>query len=128
MAVVELQRVVKSFGGIEVLHRMDLTIQDGEFAVHLGPSGCGKSTLLRIIAGLEDPTEGEILIDRRLVTSVDPKDRNIAMVFQSYALYPHMTVRQNLAFALKLRREPAQSIVRRVENAGEILGLSELLD
>jgi len=128
LATVELRQVTKFFGKTEVLRPMDLTIADGEFAVLLGPSGCGKSTLLRIVAGLEDVTAGEVLIDGAPVTAVDPKDRNIAMVFQTYALYPHMTVRQNLAFALKLRGSSQQLIEDSVRKAADILGLSDLLD
>src|SRR5438132_1371291 len=102
-AAVSLQSVRKAFGATEVIHDVNLEIAPGEFLVLVGPSGCGKSTLLRMIAGLEDVTSGEIAIDNETVNDVDPADRDIAMVFQSYALYPHMTVRENLAFGLNAR-------------------------
>jgi multiple sugar transport system ATP-binding protein len=128
MAAVEIQNVVKSFGQIPVLHGVDLSIGEGEFTVLVGPSGCGKSTLLRMIAGLEEATSGTIRIGGRIVNELPPKDRDIAMVFQSYALYPHMTVRKNLAFALKLQKKSAEEVERRVARAADILGLAPLLD
>ncbi len=127
MSTVELRGVSKSFGLAEVIHSLDLTIESGEFAVLLGPSGCGKSTLLRMVAGLEEVTEGDLFIDGEDVTEVDPKDRDIAMVFQNYALYPHMNVRENLAFSLKLKREKQPEIDARVARASEILGLDDYL-
>src|SRR5215207_3168398 len=108
MAPVSIRNVRKSFGAMQVVHGVSLDIQDGEFVVLVGPSGCGKSTLLRMIAGLENVTEGEIRIDGQVVNDMAPKDRDIAMVFQSYALYPHMSVRDNMAYSLKLRRTPAE--------------------
>jgi ABC-type sugar transport system ATPase subunit len=100
MAKVELRSVKKSFGSVNIIPELNLDIQSGEFVSLVGPSGCGKSTILRMVAGLEDPTSGEIRIDGRVVNDVNPKDRGLAMVFQNYALYPHMTVRENLGFAL----------------------------
>ena len=105
-----------------------MDIKDKEFIVFVGPSGCGKSTTLRMIAGLEDITEGELYIDQNLVNDIAPKDRDIAMVFQNYALYPHMTVYDNMAFGLKLRKYDKADIDKRVQEAAEILGLKELLD
>ncbi len=128
MARVELRNVTKVYDNQVVAVRdASLTINDKEFLVLVGPSGCGKSTLLRMIAGLEDITAGEILIDGQVVNDVPPKDRDIAMVFQNYALYPHMTVFENMAFGLKLRKFPREEIERRVREAAEILGLSEFL-
>src|SRR5688500_16818044 len=106
MAAVEIRDVRKAFGNVKVIHGVDIEIGDGEFVILVGPSGCGKSTLLRMIAGLETITAGEIRIGDRVVNNVPPKERDIAMVFQNYALYPHMTVRDNMAFALKLKRAP----------------------
>src|SRR5215471_11779433 len=117
----------KRFGKVEVVHDINIDIADKEFLVLVGPSGCGKSTVLRMIAGLEDASEGEIYIGDRIVNNVDPKDRDIAMVFQNYALYPHMTVYDNMAFGLKLRHLPAQDIHKRVLDAADILGLDKLL-
>src|SRR5229473_5810658 len=114
MASVELKQVRKSFGSTQVVHGVDISIADGEFVVLVGPSGCGKSTLLRMIAGLEEISEGEIMIGDRVVNNVPPKQRDIAMVFQNYALYPHMKVFDNMAFALKLRRVPKPSVRERV--------------
>ena len=128
MASVTLREVRKSFGDVQVVRGVDLTIRDGEFLVLVGASGCGKSTLLRMLAGLETPTSGEILIDGERVNDVRPQDRDIAMVFQSYALYPHMTVRENLAFGLRVRKRPAAEIEAAVQEAAEMLGLGELLD
>jgi multiple sugar transport system ATP-binding protein len=127
MARVQFKHVYKNFNKVEVVHDINLDIKDSEFLVLVGPSGCGKSTCLRMVAGLEDPSAGEILIGDRVVNNVDPKDRNIAMVFQNYALYPHMSVYDNMAFGLKLKHTPAQEIKKRVEQAAEILGLQHLL-
>ncbi|WP_026620848.1 lactose/L-arabinose transport system ATP-binding protein (plasmid) [Ensifer sp. WSM1721] len=125
---VVLSDVRKSYGSLEVIHGIDLTIEEGDFVVFVGPSGCGKSTLLRMIAGLEEVTEGEIAIKGRDVTDLDPSERGIAMVFQSYALYPHMSVRENLAFGLKMARTAAADIERRVAQASAILKIDHLLD
>ena len=123
MAGLSLRSVKKSFGEVEVVHGVDLEIVDREFMVFVGPSGCGKSTLLRMIAGLEDITSGEIAIDGRVVNELDPKDRDIAMVFQDYALYPHMTVFENMAFSLRYRGIDRQEIRRRVDEAARILDI-----
>ncbi len=129
MASVELRKVSKVYEGqVTAVKAADLFIHDKEFVVLVGPSGCGKSTLLRMIAGLEEITSGELLIDRQVVNSVPPKDRDIAMVFQNYALYPHMSVYENMAFGLKLRRFSKDEIDRRVREAAEILGIERLLD
>ncbi|TPG20050.1 sn-glycerol-3-phosphate ABC transporter ATP-binding protein UgpC [Sphingomonas koreensis] len=128
MATVELAGVAKGFGAVEVLRDVDLAIADGEFVVFVGPSGCGKSTLLRLIAGLDAPSAGHVSIGGRVVDDVAPADRGIAMVFQSYALYPHMTVRQNLGFALKLQRLPRAAIDAAVEAAAATLDITHLLD
>jgi multiple sugar transport system ATP-binding protein len=128
MASVRFEGVVKRFGAITVVDRLDLEVEDGEFLVVVGPSGCGKSTLLRLLAGLETPDEGRISIGGRVVNGVAPRDRDIAMVFQSYALYPHLTVRRNLAFGLEMRRVPGPEIAARVDRAARLLGLGELLD
>ena len=128
MADVSLKNVFKSFGKNEVIHGISCDIQDGEFIVILGPSGCGKSTLLRMVAGLEEITRGEIAIDGRVVNQLEPAARDIAMVFQNYALYPHMTVFKNMAYGLKIRRMPKEEIETRVHKAAEILELSELLN
>ena len=127
-ARIELRGVRKSFGALTVVHGLDLTIEGGEFVVFVGPSGCGKSTLLRMIAGLEDVTEGDIFIAGRDVTELDPSRRGIAMVFQSYALYPHMSVRENLAFGLEMAKTPAGEIEQRVNAAAGILKINPLLD
>jgi len=128
VARVELRNVTKVYDNQVVAVRdASLTINDKEFIVLVGPSGCGKSTLLRMIAGLEDVTSGEVLIDGQVVNDVPPKDRDIAMVFQNYALYPHMTVFENMAFGLKLRKFPREEIERRVREAAEILGLTDFL-
>ncbi len=127
MASVTIANVRKAFGTTEVLHGVSVDIADGEFVILVGPSGCGKSTLLRLIAGLENITRGEIMIGGRVVNDVAPKARDIAMVFQNYALYPHMTVRDNMAFSLSLARAPKQAMDAQVQRAAEILGLSELL-
>ena len=129
MARVELKNVKKVFpGGVAAVKGADLVIEDKEFVVLVGPSGCGKSTTLRMVAGLEEITDGEIYIDGKLVNDVPPKDRDIAMVFQNYALYPHMTVYKNMAFGLILRKYPKKEIQERVMHAAEILGITELLD
>jgi lactose/L-arabinose transport system ATP-binding protein len=127
-AKIELREVRKTFGAVNVIHGVDLTIEGGEFVVFVGPSGCGKSTLLRMIAGLEDVTSGDILIAGKDVTDLDPAKRGIAMVFQSYALYPHMSVRQNLAFGLEMAKTPADEIERRVNAAAHALKIAPLLD
>jgi len=128
MAAVTLKAVRKSFGSTEVVHGVDVDIEDGEFCVLVGPSGCGKSTLLRMIAGLEEISGGEIRIGSRVVNNVQPKERDIAMVFQNYALYPHMTVYDNMAFSLKLAGLPAEEVRSRANEAAQILGLMQYLD
>jgi len=128
MAAVSLRAVAKSFGPVRVIQDVDLEIADGEFVVLVGPSGCGKSTLLRMIAGLETINKGDILIGDEVVNEMSPKERNIAMVFQSYALYPHMTVRDNLGFSLKLARAPRAEAASKIQRAADILGLSDLLE
>ncbi len=128
MGAVEIADVRKSYGHMEALHGLNVDIEDGEFVILVGPSGCGKSTLLRMIAGLEDITAGEISVGGRVVNNLPPKERDIAMVFQSYALYPHMTVAQNMGFSLKLARAPKEETQRRVREAAQILGLETLLD
>jgi multiple sugar transport system ATP-binding protein len=129
MAVITLENVTKAFvGGVVAVDDVNLMIEDGEFMVLVGPSGCGKSTLLRMIAGLEEITDGTIRIGDRDVTELPPPDRDIAMVFQNYALYPHMSVRENLGFGLSVRHTPKPEIRRRVEDVASLLGLEELLD
>jgi multiple sugar transport system ATP-binding protein len=128
MASVAIRDVRKAFGATAVIHGVDISIRDGEFVVLVGPSGCGKSTLLRMIAGLENITAGEIRIGERIVNHVPPKERDVAMVFQNYALYPHMTVAANMAFSMKLRGAPKKEIDERVSRAAAILGLSQLLE
>ena len=128
MADVSIRNVTKQFGKSEVIHGITCDIRDGEFIVILGPSGCGKSTLLRLVAGLEEISGGEIAIAGRVVNDLEPADRDIAMVFQNYALYPHMTVFKNMAYGLKMRRMPKDEIDRRVRTAAKILELSALLD
>jgi multiple sugar transport system ATP-binding protein len=128
LASVVIQDVRKSYGATPVVHGVNIDIRDGEFAVLVGPSGCGKSTLLRMVAGLEDITGGEIRIGDRIVNDLPAKARDIAMVFQNYALYPHMTVASNMSFALRLRRTPKAEIDAQVGRAAEILGLTSLLD
>jgi multiple sugar transport system ATP-binding protein len=128
MATVSIRKVRKRFGATEVLHGVDVEIDDGEFVILVGPSGCGKSTLLRMIAGLENISAGEIAIGGRVVNNVAPKERDIAMVFQNYALYPHMTVRDNMAFALSLAKVPKAMIDQQVQRAAQILGLSQYLN
>jgi multiple sugar transport system ATP-binding protein len=128
MASVELRGLQKRFGAHQVMHDVNLTIAQGEFVALVGPSGCGKSTLLRIIAGLEEPSSGEILLDGQVVNNDSPKERNVAMVFQSYALYPHMTVRENLSFNLRLSRMSVAETSRRVAETAQLLELGGLLD
>ncbi len=128
MASVSVRDVYKSFDDVAVLHGVSVDINDGEFLVLVGPSGCGKSTLLRMIAGLEDVTDGEIAIGDTIVNDMAPKSRDVAMVFQNYALYPHMTVGQNMAFSLRLRRAEKALIRERVDDAAAILGLTQLLN
>jgi lactose/L-arabinose transport system ATP-binding protein len=127
VAGVSLKKVVKRFGSYEIIHGASLEVADGEFVVFVGPSGCGKSTLLRMIAGLEEVSGGEVLIGDRVVNDVEPADRGVAMVFQSYALYPHMTVEQNLSFGLRMTGHDKADIARRVKRAAEILQIAELL-
>jgi multiple sugar transport system ATP-binding protein len=128
MARIVFDHIAKRFGEVSVIEALDLEIHDHEFMVFVGPSGCGKSTALRMIAGLEEPTEGRLTIGDRVVNDVHPKDRDVAMVFQSYALYPHMTVRENIAFGLQIRKVPQTEINRLVDEAAGILGLQPLLD
>ncbi len=128
MASVSIRAAKKRFGDVEILHGVDIQIPDGSFTVLVGPSGCGKSTLLRMIAGLEHISGGDILIGDKRVNDVPPKQRDIAMVFQNYALYPHMTVRDNMAFSLMLAKRDAATIEQKVGRAAEILGLMQLLD
>src|SRR5215212_9955322 len=128
MAQVHLRGVKKSYDKLEVIHGVDIDIVDGEFIVIVGPSGCGKSTLLRMVAGLERITGGEVAIGDRVVNGLEPKDRDIAMVFQNYALYPHMSVYQNMAYGLKIRGLPKAEITRRVGEAADLLGIAALLE
>jgi multiple sugar transport system ATP-binding protein len=128
MASVQLKGVRKAFGRVEVVHGVDISIRDGEFVVLVGPSGCGKSTLLRMVAGLEEISSGEIWIGDRVVNNVPPKARDIAMVFQNYALYPHMTVFDNMAFSMKLAGRSRDEMRQRVDVAAKILGLTEYLE
>ena len=128
MSAVKIINAIKKYGDIQVIHGIDLDIKDGEFCVFVGPSGCGKSTLLRMISGLEEVTSGEIHIADQNVTKMQPADRGIAMVFQSYALYPHMTVRENMAFGLKMTKVPAAEINQKVNEAAGILHLESYLD
>ncbi|MFV2037600.1 MAG: ABC transporter ATP-binding protein [Paracoccaceae bacterium] len=128
MATVTLRNLVKSYGKTEVLHGINLEVQDGEFIVVVGPSGCGKSTTLRLLAGLDEVSNGEILIGDEIVNNLEPKERNIAMVFQNYAIYPHMSVRKNIGFGLRTAKMSKQDKERRLEEVAEILGMTELLD
>ena len=128
MAAITMRRVTKSFGPVHVIKGVDLAIEPNEFVVFVGPSGCGKSTLLRLIAGLEDITSGELLIGEEIVNDLPPSERGISMVFQSYALYPHMTVKENMGFGLKLAKTDARAAEERVQNAARILQIGHLLD
>src|SRR6202142_1156237 len=128
MATVTFENVSKRYGDVVAVDDLNLDIRDAEFMVLIGPSGCGKTTSLRMIAGLEEITDGTLRIGERIINDVPPKDRDIAMVFQSYALYPHMTVRDNLAFGLKLRKVSKPEIERRVKEAADTIQLSNLLD
>lgn len=128
MASVSFRNIEKAFGKVKIIHGISFDISDGEFVVLVGPSGCGKSTLLRMLAGLEEISGGEMSIDGKVINDLDSKDRDIAMVFQSYALYPHMTVRDNMAFSLKLRKADAELTNKRVGDAARILNLDPLLD
>ncbi|MEO0498177.1 MAG: sn-glycerol-3-phosphate ABC transporter ATP-binding protein UgpC [Pseudomonadota bacterium] len=128
MADLKLNKLKKSFGPVDVIHSVDLEINSGEFVVFVGPSGCGKSTLLRLVAGLEEATSGQLVIGDRDVTHIEAADRGVAMVFQSYALYPHMTVRENMSFGLKMNKAPEEEIKARVAKAAKILELDALLD
>jgi multiple sugar transport system ATP-binding protein len=125
---VRYEHVTKHFGSVVALQDLNLTVEDGEFLVLLGPSGCGKTTALRILAGLEKPTAGQVWIGDRVVTRLEPRDRDVAMVFQSYALYPHLTVAQNIAYPLKVRKVPAEEKQQRVREVAERLGIGQLLD
>jgi len=128
MASVTLRGVKKSFQDTPVLHGVDIDIPEGSFTVLVGPSGCGKSTLLRMLAGLEEVTGGDIYIGDKVVNTMQPKERDIAMVFQNYALYPHMTVRDNMSFSLKLAKAEKTTSDAKVQRAAEILGLTDLLE
>ena len=128
MSNLKLSQLVKSYGKTEVLHSIDLDIQDGEFVVLVGPSGCGKSTTLRMVAGLEEVTSGTIEIAGRVVNNLEPKDRDIAMVFQNYAIYPHMTVRKNIGFGLRSSKMPRADKEKRIDEIAEILGMTDLLN
>ncbi|MDO7674814.1 MAG: ATP-binding cassette domain-containing protein, partial [Reinekea forsetii] len=128
MASIKFENVIKSYGDVNIIKGLDLEIRDKEFMVLVGPSGCGKSTTLRMIAGLEEITDGKLYIGDRVVNTVHPKDRDVAMVFQSYALYPHMTVYENIAFGLRLRKMAKDEIDRLVTEAADTLGLAQLLD
>ena len=127
MAEVKIRELFKSYGNIEVIHGLDIDIEDGEFVVLVGPSGCGKSTLLRMIAGLEGISSGKIMIGKSIVNNLPPSERDIAMVFQNYALYPHKTVNDNMAFSLKMKGLSKNEIANRVNQAAEILGLTPYL-
>ena len=128
MSGVTLSNVIKKYGNVQVIHGIDLEIEHGEFCVFVGPSGCGKSTLLRMVAGLEKTTGGTMSIGERDVTTMDPSERGVAMVFQTYALYPHMTVKENMGFGLKMNRHPKKEIERKVAEATRILKLEDYLD
>ena len=129
MASVVLKNLKKVYDNkVTAVHDVNLEVADGEFIVLVGPSGCGKSTTLRMVAGLEDISDGDLYIGDKRCNDIAPKDRDIAMVFQSYALYPHMTVRDNIGFSLKLKKVPADEIKRKVDEAAEILGITEYLD
>ena len=126
--VLELKQIRKAYGAVQVIHGIDLQIEDGEFVVFVGPSGCGKSTLLRLIAGLDDPTSGDIVLKSKRVNNVPASERGLSMVFQSYALYPHMSVRSNLSFGLENMRMPRDEITARVDAAAKLLQIDQLLD
>ncbi len=128
MGAISLKNINKCFGQTHVIKDVDIEIEEGEFTVFVGPSGCGKSTLLRLIAGLEDITSGELRIGDRVVNELQPKERAVAMVFQSYAIFPHMTVRENIAFGLTIRRENKAEIARKVAEAARILKMEDLLN
>ena len=128
MAEVRLEGISKKFSKVTAVSELNLEVRDGEFLVLVGPSGCGKTTTLRMIAGLEDQDKGEIFIGGRPMTGVQPKDRDIAMVFQNYALYPHMDVYNNMAFGLKMKKVPTAEIDERVKEAAKILGIEDLLE
>jgi multiple sugar transport system ATP-binding protein len=128
MGSVSIRKVTKAYGAVQVMHGVDVEIEEGAFTVLVGPSGCGKSTLLRMVAGLETISGGEIMIDGRRVNDLEPKDRDIAMVFQNYALYPQMTVAQNMGFALEMQKKSKSVIAEEVARAAEILSLTPLLD
>ena len=127
MTELRFNNVIKRYGKVEVVHGINLDVMDKEFLVLVGPSGCGKSTLLRMIASLEEISEGTISMDDQVINDLAPKDRGLAMVFQNYALYPHMNVYENMAFGLKQRKTPKPEIQERVQSVGEILGLGDLL-
>ncbi|MEO0542631.1 MAG: ABC transporter ATP-binding protein [Pseudomonadota bacterium] len=127
MPVIQLEKLVKRYGDVEVLHGIDLEMGDNEFTVLVGPSGCGKSTTLRMIAGLETVSDGEIYVGGKPVSHLEPKERDLAMVFQDYALYPHMNVAQNISFALRLRKRPAAEIDKKVSEVAEMVGLTDFL-
>ncbi|WP_417209083.1 ABC transporter ATP-binding protein [Antarctobacter sp.] len=128
MSGVRLEGIVKTYGAVQVVHGIDLVVQEKEFVVLVGPSGCGKSTTLRMIAGLEEISDGDLTIDGRLVNRVAPKDRDVAMVFQNYALYPHLNVADNIAFGLRIRKESKENIAASVDEVGKILGLTPYLE
>jgi multiple sugar transport system ATP-binding protein len=128
MSGVSLEGIVKAYGSVQVVHGVDLDVQEKEFVVLVGPSGCGKSTVLRMIAGLEEITDGDLMIDGRHMNRVAPKDRDVAMVFQNYALYPHLNVAENMAFGLRIRKEKKDSIEAAVKEVGGILGLTDYLE
>lgn len=128
MSGVQLDGIVKAYGSVQVVHGIDLNVDEGEFVVLVGPSGCGKSTTLRMVAGLEEITGGDLTIDGRVMNNVAPKDRDVAMVFQNYALYPHLTVAKNIAFGLQIRKVPKDEIEKSVKEVAEILGLTEYLE
>lgn len=128
MSGVKLDGIVKSYGALQVVHGIDLNVNEKEFVVLVGPSGCGKSTTLRMIAGLEEISDGQLTIDGRVMNRVAPKDRDVAMVFQNYALYPHLNVADNIAFGLRIRKESSKTIAASIEEVGNILGLTEYMD
>ena len=128
MPGVNLRGIVKAYGDVQVVHGIDLTVEEKEFVVLVGPSGCGKSTTLRMVAGLEEITEGDLEIDGRRMNRVAPKDRDVAMVFQNYALYPHLDVADNIAFGLRIRRTSKAEIERQIREVADILELTEYLE